>query len=89
MELKVSSKSNPNMVAGALAGIIREGKEVCIQAIGAGAVNQAVKAIAIASSFLVPDKIGISCSPSFVDLAINGEERTAILFKILSSHITE
>ena len=42
MELKVSSKSNPNMVAGALAGIIREGKDVCVQAIGAGAVNQAV-----------------------------------------------
>ena len=87
--LKVSSKSNPNMVAGALAGIIREGKDVCVQAIGAGAVNQAVKAIAIAGSFLSEDKIEISCCPSFVDLAINGEERTAILFKVLFHSIEE
>ena len=66
--LKVSTKSNPNSVAGALAGVLRENGKAEIQAIGAGALNQAVKAIAIARGFVA----------AFIDITIDGEERTAI-----------
>ncbi len=76
--LKVSSKSNPNSVAGALAGVIRESGSAEIQAIGAGALNQSIKAIAIARGFLAPSGIELVCIPSFADVEINGEERTAI-----------
>lgn len=76
--LKVSSKSSPNAVAGALAGIIREQGAVEIQTVGAGALNQAVKAIAIARGFVAPSGIELMCVPSFADIEINGEERTAI-----------
>ena len=76
--LKVSSKSSPNSVAGALAGVIREHKRAEIQAVGAGAINQSVKAIAIARGFLSPSGIEIACIPSFTDITINGEDRTAI-----------
>lgn len=76
--LKVSSKSNPNSVAGALAGIIREQGAVEIQTVGAGALNQAVKAIAIARGFIAPIGIELVTIPSFADIEINGEERTAI-----------
>lgn len=76
--LKVSSKSNPNAVAGALAGIIREKASVEIQVVGAGALNQAVKAIAIARGFLAPSGVDIWCIPSFRDIEINGEKKTAI-----------
>jgi stage V sporulation protein S len=76
--LKVSSKSNPNSVAGALAGIIREQGAVEIQTVGAGALNQAVKAIAIARGFIAPSGIELWCCPAFADIHINGEERTAI-----------
>ncbi len=76
--LKVSSKSNPNAVAGALAGIIREKAAVEIQVVGAGALNQAVKAIAIARGFLAPSGVDIWCIPSFRDIEINGEKKTAI-----------
>ena len=76
--LKVSSKSNPNSVAGALAGVIRESGRAEIQAIGAGALNQSIKAIAIARGFLAPSGTDIVCIPSFSDVEINGEERTAI-----------
>ncbi|MEW6243379.1 MAG: stage V sporulation protein S [Bacillota bacterium] len=78
--LKVSSKSNPNSVAGALAGAIRERGSAEIQAIGAGAVNQAVKAVAIARGFVAPAGIDLICIPAFTDIEINGEERTAIKF---------
>ena len=76
--LKVSSKSNPNSVAGALAGVIREEGTAEVQAIGAGALNQAIKAIAIARGFLAPTGEEIICIPAFSDVVIDGEERTAI-----------
>jgi len=76
--LKVSSKSNPNSVAGALAGTIREQGKAELQTIGAGALNQAVKAIAIARGFVAPGGIDLICIPAFADIEIDGEERTAI-----------
>lgn len=76
--LKVSTKSNPNSVAGALAAIIKEQNVVEVQAIGAGAINQAVKAIAIARGFVAPSGKDIVCIPAFTDIQIDGEERTAI-----------
>lgn len=76
--LKVSTKSNPNSVAGALASIIKEKNIVEIQAVGAGAINQAVKAIAIARGFVAPSGRDIVCIPAFTDIEIDGEERTAI-----------
>ena len=76
--LKVSAKSNPNSIAGALAGVIRERGMAEIQAIGAGALNQAVKAIAIARGFVAPSGIELICIPAFTDIVIDGEERTAI-----------
>ena len=76
--LKVSTKSNPNSVAGALAAIIKEKNIVEIQAVGAGAINQAVKAIAIARVFVAPSGKDIVCVPAFTDIEIDGEERTAI-----------
>ena len=76
--LKVSAKSNPNSVAGALAGVVREAGGAEIQAIGAGALNQAVKAVAISRGFLAPAGIELVCIPAFTDIFIDGEERTAI-----------
>ena len=76
--LKVSAKSNPNSVAGALAGVVRETGGAEIQAIGAGALNQAVKAVAISRGFLAPTGIVLVCIPAFADIYIDGEERTAI-----------
>ncbi len=76
--LKVSTKSNPNSVAGALAAIIKEKNVVEIQAVGAGAINQAVKAIAIARGFVAPSGRDIVCVPAFTDIEIDGQERTAI-----------
>ena len=76
--LKVSAKSSPNAVAGALSGIIREKGIVEIQAIGAGAINQAVKAVAIARGFVAPSGINLVCIPAFTEVIIDGEERTAI-----------
>ncbi len=76
--LKVSARSNPNSVAGALAGVIRERGNAELQAIGAGALNQAVKAIAIARGFVAPSGVDLVCIPAFTDVQIDGEERTAI-----------
>ena len=76
--LKVSSKSNSNSVAGALANVFREKGVVEIQAIGAGAINQAVKAVAIARGFVAPAGVDLICIPAFSDIEIDGEERTAI-----------
>ena len=76
--LKVSTKSNPNSVAGALAAIIKDKDIAEIQAVGAGAINQAVKAIAIARGFIAPSGKDIVCIPAFTDIQIDGEERTAI-----------
>ncbi|AZO94707.1 stage V sporulation protein S [Iocasia frigidifontis] len=76
--LKVATQSNPNKVAGALAGVLRERGRAEMQAIGAGAVNQTIKAIAIARGFVAPSGIDLICIPAFTDLEIEGEERTAI-----------
>lgn len=76
--LKVSSKSKPNAVAGALAGIIREKGCAEIQVVGAGALNQAIKGIAIARGFVAPSGIDLVCVPAFKDIEIDGQERTAI-----------
>ncbi len=80
--LQVASASTPSSVAGAIAGMIRE-KGFCeLQAIGAGAVNQSVKAIAIARGYMAPSGIDLVCIPAFVDVKINSEDRTAIKFVI-------
>lgn len=76
--LKVSSNSSPNKVAGALAGVLRENGNAELQAIGAGAINQGVKAVAIARGFVAPSGIDLICIPAFTDVEIDGEERTAI-----------
>lgn len=76
--LKVSSKSSPNAVAGALAGVLRENGTAELQVVGAGALNQAIKAIAIARGFVAPGGLDLICVPAFTDIRINGEERTAI-----------
>ena len=76
--IKVSSKSNPNSVAGALANVFREKSQAEMQAIGAGALNQAIKAIAIARGFVAPSGKNLVCIPAFVDILIDSEERTAI-----------
>ena len=76
--LKVSSKSNPNSVAGALAGVLREKGSAEIQAIGAGALNQAVKAIAIARGFVARSGMDLVCVPAFTDINIEGDQKTAI-----------
>lgn len=76
--LKVGTKSNPNSVAGALANVFRDHNDVEIQAIGAGALNQAIKAIAIARGFVAPSGKNLICIPAFTDIIIDGEEKTAI-----------
>ncbi len=76
--LRVSAKSKPNTVAGAIAGVIREEGEVEVQTVGAAALNQAVKAIAIARGFVIASGIDLVCVPSFSDIEIDGNERTAI-----------
>ncbi|MFP4661604.1 MAG: stage V sporulation protein S [Halanaerobiales bacterium] len=78
--LKVATNSSPNKVAGALAGVLRENGRVELQAIGAGAVNQSVKAIAIARGFVASSGINLIAIPAFIDIEIDGEERTAIKF---------
>ena len=76
--LKVSSKSNPNSVAGAMAGVVRQAGSVEVQVVGAGALNQAVKAIAIARGYVAPSGVDLICVPTFADIEIDGESRTAI-----------
>ena len=76
--LKVSSRSNPNSVAGALAGVVRQMGSVEVQVIGAGALNQAIKALAIARGYVAPAGIDLVCVPTFADIEIDGERRTAI-----------
>lgn len=78
--LKVSATSQPKSVAGALAAVLREKSIAELQAVGAGAVNQAVKAIAIARGFVAPNGIDLVVVPAFAEIVIDGEERTAIKF---------
>ena len=86
--LKVSSKSSPASVAGAIAGMVKDGVPVNLQAVGAGAVNQAVKAIAIARGFLIPVGVDISVAPTFSDVTIDGAQRTAIRIAVYVHRIT-
>jgi stage V sporulation protein S len=76
--LKVSAKSNPNAVAGALAAALRARESAELQAVGAGAINQAIKAVAIARSYLRGSKLDVVCTPSFVAVEIGESERTGI-----------
>ncbi len=78
--LKVSAKSLPKSVAGALASVLRGNDSVEIQAIGAGAVNQAIKAIAISRGFIAPNGIDLVVIPAFSEINIDGQARTAIKF---------
>ncbi|MGC8781420.1 MAG: stage V sporulation protein S [Anaerolineae bacterium] len=76
--IKVSAQSRSTAVAGAIAGVMRERKHAEVQAIGASAVNQAIKAVAIARDYLAQDGIQIMCVPEFVEVDIDGQERTAV-----------
>ena len=80
--IKVSARSRTAAVAGAIAGVMREDNHADVQAIGAGAVNQAVKAIVIAKGYLSEEGVNIVCVPSFVDIDIDDQERTAVRFAI-------
>lgn len=82
MEFKVSSKSNPNSVAGAIIGVSNENKEIILICIGAGAVNQAIKAVAIARGYAAPSGIDFSISPSFKTIYINDDKVSAVSLKI-------
>ena len=77
--LKISSKSNPNSVAGAIAGLEKESNQARMQAIGAGALNQAVKAVAIARGFVAPSGVDLVCIPAFAEVQVEGEERTGMM----------
>ena len=78
--LKVSSQSNPNSVAGALASLIRENEKAELQAVGAGAINQAVKAIAISRGYVASLGIDLVCIPAFVNVDIEGVDKTGMKF---------
>jgi stage V sporulation protein S len=80
--IKVSARSRTAAVAGAIAGVMREANHVDVQAIGAGAVNQAVKAIVIAKGYLAEEGVDIICVPSFVEIVIDEQERTAVRISI-------
>lgn len=82
--LKISSKSSPNSIAGALAGLIKENGRAEMQAIGAGAINQAVKAVAIARGFVAPSGVDLICTPAFTEVTIDNEEKTGIKFSVES-----
>lgn len=80
--LKVSSKSNPNLVAGALVNILKEDKKAEIHSIGAGALNQAIKSIAIARGYLTPSSQDLVTIPSFLEVKIEGQVKTAIKLEV-------
>ena len=81
--IKVAAKSRSTSVAGAIAGVVRENGRAEVQAIGAGAVNQAVKAVAIARGYLELDGIDVVCIPEFVEVEIDGQERTAVKLSVV------
>lgn len=85
--LRVSGSSRPNAVAGAIAALLRTAGEVEVQAIGPHAVNQAVKAIAIARSYIEGDNLDLRTVPSFVKLELQDEERTAVRFLVESHQV--
>lgn len=83
--LKVASSSNPSSVAGALVKNMQEGKEVELLAVGAGAVNQAVKAVAIARGYISPQGVDITIKPGFEDVEIEGNKKTAVKLIVMAS----
>jgi stage V sporulation protein S len=87
--LKVSSKTKPNSIAGALAGILRERGTAELQVIGAGALNQAIKGVAIARGYVAPSGIDLVCIPAFKDVIVDGQERTAIKLIVQSRTLEE
>lgn len=87
--IKVSARSRSTAVAGAIAGVIRQFEYAEVQAIGAGAVNQAVKALAIARGYLERDALDIACLPFFTEVDIDGSERTAVRFRVESRPLSE
>jgi stage V sporulation protein S len=82
--LKISSSSKPKLVAGAIAAVLRSSGSVEVQAIGAGAVNQAVKSIAIARGYVIANGIELVCIPAFTKILVGEEEKTAIKLHICS-----
>ena len=80
--LKISAKSSPNSIAGAIAGLVKENGKAEMQAIGAGAINQAVKAVAIARGFVAPSGVELVCSPAFTAVSIDNEDKTGIKFVV-------
>ncbi len=82
--LRISTRSNPNSIAGAIAGLIKENGRAEMQAIGAGALNQAVKAVAIARGFVAPAGVDLVCVPAFAEVKVEGEDRTGIKLVIES-----
>jgi stage V sporulation protein S len=76
--IKVSSRSMPKLTAGAIAAVIREGGKAEVQAVGAGAANQAIKSVAIARTYLQPEDVDLICRPMFTQIKIEEEEKTAI-----------
>ncbi len=87
--LRVSGRSQPGQLAGAIAGVIRSGETAHLQAIGAGAVNQAVKAIATARIYLAPEGVDIMCVPAFAQVDLEGAQRTAISLRVEAFNIRE
>ena len=85
--LRVSSTSSPNSLAGAIAGLIKENGKVEMQAIGAGAINQAVKAVAIARGFVAPSGMELTCMPAFTEIMIDDMQKTGIRFLVESKDI--
>ena len=82
--IKVSSNSNVNAAAGAIANVIRESGKAEVQVVGAGALNQGIKAVIIARGYVAPSGIDLICIPAFAEITINGEQRTAIRLMIES-----
>lgn len=80
--IKVSSRSVPKSVAGAIAAVLREGNNAVVEAVGAGAVNQAVKAAAVARTFLAEDGIDAVCVPSFEEFEVAGEVKTGMKLSV-------
>ena len=85
--IKVSATSRTSAVAGAIAGVVREHHRAEVQAIGAGAVNQAMKALILATGYLRLDGIHVSCVPEFTDVTIDAKERTAIKLVVEPGHM--
>jgi stage V sporulation protein S len=85
--IKVSATSRTAAVAGAIAGIVREHRRAEVQAIGAGAVNQAMKALILATGYLRLDDIHVRCVPEFADVTIGDQVRTAIKLVVEPEHI--